>query len=83
LNSDNATEQFWLKMAYFYIPLWVFFVVNLVLSQITYRKLKGLGLSDRDLTIFKRLMLFPLIMFFTGFFSTIDQIYVFVTGHNV
>lgn len=70
-------------MCYFYIPLWVAFILNIVLSQITYKKLKDLGLDERDLTIFKRLMLFPLILLITGVFSTVNEIYVFVTGQII
>ena len=70
-------------MGFFYIPLWVAFIVNLVLSIITYRKLIRLGLDERDLIIFKRLMLFPFILFITGIFATVNSVYVYLTGHFV
>lgn len=73
-NSNDSNVAFWLKMGFFYFPLWIFFVINLTLSVITYYKLKRIELEPRLLTIFKRLMLFPFIMFITGFFATADLI---------
>lgn len=67
-------------MGFFFIPLWILFIVNFVLSQITYRTLKNLGVESRQLTIFKRLMLFPFIMVVTGAFATADTIYLQVTN---
>lgn len=65
-------------MGYFFIPLWILFIVNFVLSQITYRTLKNLEIEERQLTIFKRLMLFPFIMVITGVFATADTIYFYL-----
>ena len=66
-------------MGFFFIPLWILFIINFILSQITYRTLKSLELEPRQLTIFKRLMLFPFIMVITGAFATADTIYFEVT----
>jgi len=66
-------------MTYFFIPLWISFVINIVLTFLTFKKLKTLGLDKRDYTIFKRLMLFPLILLVTGFFATINVVYVYLT----
>ena len=82
-DSTNETSQFWFKMSYFFIPLWVAFILNFVLSIITYQKLKRLGLDERDLTIFKRLMLFPFIMVITGLFATINEVYIYLTGYFI
>lgn len=79
--SENPTVDFWLKMGFFFIPLWVLFFFNLICSQITYRTLKRLELEPRQLTIFKRLMLFPFIMLITGFFATVDTIYFYLNSH--
>lgn len=38
-NTGQATT-FWLKMGFFFIPLWVFFILNLSLSVKTYLSLK-------------------------------------------
>lgn len=80
--ADRVTE-FWLKMGYFFIPLWVLFIFNLTLSQVTYRNLKKLELDPRQLMIFKRLMLFPFIMLVTGLFATADIIANYVKGKYV
>ena len=67
-------------MGFFFIPLWILFLLNLVLSQITYRTLKKLEIEPRQLIIFKRLMLFPFIMLLTGAFATADTIYFYLVG---
>lgn len=66
-------------MSYYYLPLWVSFFLTVFLSFRVYRTLRDLGLSGKELTFFKRLMLFPFIMLGTALFSTINLIYTFVT----
>ena len=48
----------------------------------TYKKLKEVGLEGRELNIFKKILLFPIILLITGLFPTADVIYVFVTGNR-
>lgn len=64
-------------MSYYYLPLWISFFLTSFLSFKVYRTLKDLGLSGKELTFFKRLMLFPFIMLGTAFFSTINLIYIY------
>ncbi len=67
-----------LRLGYYFIPLWVFFFINMTLSILTYIKLKHLGLPEQILNNFKKIVLFPLILFFTGIFGTVDLIYNYV-----
>jgi hypothetical protein len=67
-------------MVYFFGPLWVFFFLEMFWAYLTYARLKEVGLEERELNIFKRIMLFPIILLVTGFFATADLIYVYVTG---
>jgi hypothetical protein len=62
-------------MGFFFIPLWTLFFTNIFLSTKTYLRLKKIELEKPLLSVFKRLMLFPLIMMVTGLFATIDLIY--------
>lgn len=39
---SNTGTQFWLKMGYYFIPLWVLFIFNLTLAVKTYYSLKRL-----------------------------------------
>ena len=47
-----------------------------------YQKLKDVGLEQRELSIFKKILLFPIILLITGFFATAEMIYVFVSGNR-
>ena len=42
--------------------------------------MKEVGLEGRELNIFKKILLFPIILLIAGIFPTIDAIYVFITG---
>lgn len=77
--DHNRHVEFVLKMGYYYLPLWGSFFLTVGLSIKAYRKLKELGLSERELIFFKRLMLFPFIMLSTALFSTINLIYNYIT----
>lgn len=41
-----------------------------------------MNISQKDLSFFKRLLLFPLILFICGFFSTINKIYLVIENNN-
>lgn len=43
-EQNDSWEIFWLKMGYFFIPLWVLFFLNLGLSIKTYLELKRIEL---------------------------------------
>lgn len=73
-GPDESTTGFWLRMGYFFIPLWILFIANMTLSLLTYQKLKDLGIDRSKLNIFKRIVLFPLILFVCGLFATISII---------
>ncbi len=45
-----------------------------------YKKLKEVGLEGRELNIFKKILLFPIILLITGTFATADLIYIYVTN---
>jgi hypothetical protein len=72
-DSGNPNAQFGLKMAYYFGPLWVLFVLEVFWAAQTFRKLKRLGLESRELNIFKKIFLFPLILLITGIFPTIAR----------
>ena len=67
-------------MGYFYGPLWLFFILEMYWAYQTYKKLKQVGLEERELNIFKKILLFPIILLVTGIFATSDLIYDFATG---
>lgn len=46
----------------------------------TYQKLKSVGLHGRELNIFKKILMFPIILLVTGFFATADMIYKYASG---
>jgi hypothetical protein len=48
----------------------------------TYKKLIEVGLEGRELNIFKKILLFPIILLITGVFATIDVIYIYVNVHT-
>jgi hypothetical protein len=62
-------------MGYYFAPLWVFFFLELYFAYRTYRKLKAVGLEGRELNIFKKILMFPVILLVTGLFATINLIY--------
>lgn len=51
----------------------------MALALATYRELVKMELSGDVLKIFKRILLFPLIIFVTGIFATADLIYSYST----
>lgn len=58
----------------YYMPLWAFFIANTVMFAKTYKKLKELEMEPYQLRVFKRMLLFPLILFVVALFSTIHRI---------
>lgn len=79
-DSESASEQFWLKIGYFFCPLWIFFFLEIYWAYGAYQKLKQVGLEGRELSIFKKILLFPIILVITGAFATADLIYIYVSG---
>ena len=75
-NCPNPNIQFGLKLGYFFGPLWIFFFLEVYWAYRTYKKLKEVGLEERELNIFKKILLFPIILLITGLFGTIDLIYI-------
>ena len=75
----DGVEFRWVKLAvkigYFFAPLWLCFFLEIYWAYRTYHCLQALGLAERELAIFKRLLLFPLILMAAGLFPTIDLIY--------
>lgn len=41
-KSDYIPIGFWLRMIFFFIPLWVLFIINMTLTGLTYKELKRL-----------------------------------------
>lgn len=68
-------------MAYYFGPLWVLFFLEVFWAAKTFNKLKKLGLESRELNIFKKIFLFPLILLITGIFPTIDLVYIYTTDN--
>lgn len=81
-SADSPAVQFYLKIGYFFAPLWLLFIVNVSCAAKTYQTLRKLGLGSRELSIFKRLLLFPFILLVTGIFATIDIIYIFANDSS-
>lgn len=46
-NSPNPNVQFGMKMAYYFGPLWVLFLLEVFWAAQTFHKLKRLGLESR------------------------------------
>jgi hypothetical protein len=64
-------------MGYYFLPLWTGFCLTIYMSTQVYRSLRDIGLEESQLSFFKRLMLFPLIMLGTALLPTINLIYNF------
>jgi len=79
-DTTTSSLQFGLKMGYFFGPLWLFFFLEMFWAYQTYHKLKEVGLEERELNIFKKIMLFPIILLITGTFATARLIYNFATN---
>lgn len=69
-STDESALGFWLRMGYFFIPLWILFIANLFLSVLTYRIFIKMEMQRENLRSLKKLMLFPFILFITGAFAT-------------
>ncbi len=78
-REDTTSLGFWLRMGYFFIPIWVFFAANMGLALSTHRYLKKIQLPEDVMKIFNRIILFPFIIFFTGIIATVDAIYTYST----
>jgi len=62
----------------YYLPLWGFFIANTFMFAKTYNKLKELEMDPIELRVFRRLLLFPLILFVVALFSTIHRVLLLV-----
>ena len=78
-REDTTSLGFWLRMGYYFIPLWILFIANMAFALSTHWYLKTIQLSEDVLRVFNRLILFPFILFFTGIIATVDVIYTYST----